>query len=317
MAMHPDGKPAVAYEHSTDGMVKYAKWTGSEWAIETVDEGGPGVSLAFDPLTGDPAISHSVGGKLRFAQFDGSNWNVEVLVSKYSYSDFTSLAYDADGRPCIAYLALSGRGSNAVEYLYLTCYDGSGWEIRPVRPAGARYKSLAFDPDGNPVIAYSDDSLEGDDYLDTLKIAWWNGSDWDFSTVGEQVSGAGTFASLAFDPLTGKAMITDSPDDFVRFHYQDAAGDWQTVKLGDGYYSDLAVLDQGMPYISYESPDPDMLRVARPVIAGSYDQWEFLDVEKLRIWGPTSIAINDDGLPVVGYTDRDKDVLRWAERLFD
>ena len=75
--------------------------------------------------------------------------------------------------------------------------DGSGWntqrvdQLDDVFPGffGARKNSsVVVDADGNPIVAYSDESV--------VKLASWNGADWDVDTVatagedefGQQVS---------------------------------------------------------------------------------------------------------------------------------
>ncbi|MBT8439341.1 MAG: S8 family serine peptidase, partial [Gammaproteobacteria bacterium] len=301
--------PAIAYSDETNGDVRFAQWDGGSWNRVVVGSGGPGVSMAFDPK-GNPSISYG-WGKLYFAHFNGESWSVEVIERNGAYNDVTSLAYHPDGYPCIAY-----RGKHAD--LILACNAEDGWDKQVVLEVGAaKYKSLAFDLSGFPVIAFSDD-FDGDNTIDALRYAHWNGVAWDIETIDEGIEGIGVFPSLVMDPLTGESMVADRSNGMIRFFYRDGDS-WSRVEINDGMGSDsdtnMAIVSSGMPYISYSTYDPPALKVAHPVTAGSYDEWEIQTVENVRVMWRTSIAINSSGLPVIGYGDTAIDILKWAERL--
>lgn len=66
------GNPAISYYDATNGNLKYARWNGMEWEIETVDSvglAGRYSSLAFHPF-GFPAISYdeAIHDDLRYTQ---------------------------------------------------------------------------------------------------------------------------------------------------------------------------------------------------------------------------------------------------------
>jgi subtilisin family serine protease len=308
LALDPDEYPAIAYSDGTNGNVKFAQWDGGEWNRVVVGSGGPGVSLAFDP-DGNPAISHG-WGKLYFAQRNGTNWTTEVVERKGAYNDVTSLAYDPSGNPCVAYQA----SSRKIFGLKLACNYGFGWEIQYVEnDVSAKYKSLAFNSSGNPLIAYSD-NLDGDSLIDTLKLAQWNGSSWDVEIISTGQAGIGVFASLVIDPVTEKPMIVDRANNKVRFHHR--VGDhWEMVEVDEGSETSLAIDSTGNPYISYSTSSPAMVKVAHPVSAGLYDNWDIQTVDNTN-WWRTSISVkSSSGLPIIGYGDTATDILKWAERL--
>jgi len=314
IALDPDsGYPAIAYDDYSNSDVKFAQWDGAAWSSLIVASGGPGVSMAFDPSSGDPAISHG-WGKLYFTKRTGSNWSTEVIESKGARNDITSMAYDSNGNPCIAYLGSSGNGRNAISGLKMACNYGSGWDVQYVQiDAGARYKSLAFDNSDNPVIAYSDD-VDGDNTIDTIKYVRLNGSNWDTYIVETGVVGAGVFVSLVIDPGTGNPMVVDRAGGKVRFFHFDGI-DWQKVVIGEGSETNMAIRSAGIPYISYSTSKPYTLKIARPVVAGVYDNWEILTAGNENVRYRTSIAIKSSGLPVAGYGENIDDILKWVERL--
>ena len=313
MALEPGTEyPAIAYSDRINGDVKFAQWDGSAWNRVVVDSGGPGVSLAFDPI-GNPSISYG-WGKLYFAHLIGSSWSIDVIERNGAYNDVTSLAYHPDGYPCVAYQGSSGN----IVGLKLACNEGDGWDKQFVQQvAAAKYKSLAFDVFGNPVIAYSDD-LDGDNRIDALRYAHWNGSSWDIETIDEGTVGIGVFASLVINPVNGEPMVADRVNGKIRFFYRNG-GSWLMVDVNGGsdYDSDtnMAISSTGTPYISYSAYDPPGLKVAHPVSAGSYDDWEIQTADNVKVMWRTSIAIKSSGLPVVSYGDTTIDILKWAERL--
>jgi subtilisin family serine protease len=309
-----DGRPVIAYSSNAANEVRVATWDGSAWSAVAVDSGGPGISLAVDPDTGHPAVSHG-WGSLRFASFDGSRWSVEVIENRDARNDITSLAYAPDGNPCIAYRGAEGNGKNKSEGLKLACHDGSGWTTQLIEGnLAGRYKHLAFDADGYPLVAYSADA-DGDNTIDTLKLARWNGSGWAIESVRGGETGAGVFASLAYDPANDAALLVDRVGGNIRFHYQDGSANWQMVVIENGSEPNIAIDASGTPWVSYSSANPLSLKVAHPESAGSYNAWKVMNVDTSNVWYRTSIALKADGLPVVGYGDTTDDILKWAERL--
>ena len=85
---------------------RYAYFDGVAWRHELIDsgEGAYGLSIAFDPITGQPTVAYG-RGHLLFARRHGpDDWTSEVVDSKtWDDLDHRSLAYDLDGNPTIAY----------------------------------------------------------------------------------------------------------------------------------------------------------------------------------------------------------------------
>jgi hypothetical protein len=137
---------------------------------------------------------------------------------------------------------------------------GSTWYSELIGGA-AQEKSLAYDLQGNPAIAYSGDE-DGDGTMSTLKYAYWNGAGWNHAIVEDGVVGYGTFAELAFDPTTGWPAIVHAPwpsefDAQVRFVKWNG-GSWQAENVITGdmqFFTGLAIDLSGTPYVSYTDFD--------------------------------------------------------------
>jgi len=97
---------------------------------------------------------------------------------------------------------------------------------------------------------------------------------------------------------------------------------WSKVVIEDGSDScsqpNIAIDSEGLPYISYSCSSPQMMKVAHPVVLGSYDNWEIQNVDTIDVDWQTSIVIGHSGLPIVtygGFEDFVDYLLKWAERV--
>ena len=95
------GKPHIAYSSFTDGKVKYAAWSGTEWDIQTLYTSGENAymykSLALDNY-GNPHISFydQTNSELKYATLKVSGWNLEAVCDAwYGGENGTSIAVDA------------------------------------------------------------------------------------------------------------------------------------------------------------------------------------------------------------------------------
>ncbi len=162
-AYGPDGNPSIAYsDDDGDGSLdtlKFAHFNDitQEWDIEIVETGTVGfgvfVSLAYDPVTGYPAIAHRGGGALRarFARWDGAAWELSSYDNCQYCGVGASLIFDAAGSPSISY---TNYDQVKVAHFNEATQE---WEIEIVDPDGFfGYTSLAFDPDGIPSLSYRD-----------------------------------------------------------------------------------------------------------------------------------------------------------------
>ena len=116
LAYDHHGNPGIAWFVDGDGVsidkdLKYAKWNGSEWEVATArgaGDAGYHCSLAFSP-GGSPYISyHYLNNKsLKVARFKSGFWSSETVddgnEGLFKTGKFTSIAFNAAGKPTIAY----------------------------------------------------------------------------------------------------------------------------------------------------------------------------------------------------------------------
>jgi hypothetical protein len=189
------GSPGVPFVCDPDTL-KYARYDGTNWQIETVDSTGwTGIdtSLALDTLD-RPHISYfnDSSNQLKYAYYDGTSWHIETVDNANGY---TSLALDSADRPHISYR------NSGLNYAH---YDGTVWQIQWLDSGGA-HSSLVLDVGGRPHISY----LNGSD----LKYGWYDGATWQ-SQIVESAGWVGYYTSLALNV-----------DGYVHISYYNATND--------------------------------------------------------------------------------------------
>jgi hypothetical protein len=190
LALDSSGHPHVSFYAAG---LKYARYDGVNWHIETVEDEEEGqvgfyASLALTcpggQCQGDasdrPHISYCsfftfLPGAfscrdLKYAQHDGTNWHVEV-VDDNSAGSYTSLALDASGRPHIGY----GGHDAGYSCLKHAWYDGMDWRTEIVDGNGGSLISLALDSLDHLHISYA--SHGGPKY------ARYDGARWRVATI--------------------------------------------------------------------------------------------------------------------------------------
>ena len=250
-----DGKPSVVFGSD---VLQLAHWTGSSWkveAVETVGKINDHPSLAYGP-DGYPSISYLAKTPttgLRFARWNGSGWVTQSVDSDPSvdrYCTFSSLAFDSQGNPAIAYGARKGTGSDA-DTLKLARWTGSSWRIEIVEGGVLHYgdrPSLAFDGQSTPFIAHG----RGAEGPPGIRLVRWDGQGW----TGELVNADGVLGRLVFDrsgtPLVGFVSWVDASAWMAR---RETGGRW-TAELVEGSLgsaaSPMLELDpEGKPSLVY------------------------------------------------------------------
>lgn len=167
IALDANNNPHIAYssyedsgigEYSWNYDLKYAKWTGFSWSIQTVEsEGDVGIynSMAFD--TNDkPHISYLdvVNADLKYAKWTGSSWSIQTIDSEGKVGEWGSIAIDSNNYPHVAYNDYSN------DNLKYAKWTGSSWSIQTVdlegKVGGGGRKAIALDTNNNPHISYHD-----------------------------------------------------------------------------------------------------------------------------------------------------------------
>ncbi len=161
LALDSGGYPHISYYDVSlvfpghpDQLLKYARWTGSEWDIQTVvtvSFVGWGPSLKMDNL-GNPHIAFSADYAIGYARWSSAfGWDTQYVDTE-DPGDYPSLALDSTGTPHISYSTWSSG------YLKYAFWTGSSWNIQTLDSSGnvMGYTSLALDSGGKPHISYFD-----------------------------------------------------------------------------------------------------------------------------------------------------------------
>ena len=315
LAYDPSLNPAIGYSDTTADDVKLARWNGSSWDVSIVDATAhSGVDLAFNPTTGHPSLTYG-WGKMRFTEWNGSSWQTTILESRNAYNDVTSQAYDPiSNQPSVSYRTSTNSGRGEIKFARRT---NAGWVIQTVATAGARYNSLAYKPGTSvPSIAFSDDA-NGDNSLDTLKFATWNGTGWAVETVETGVNGYGVMASLAFDGDVHPA-ITHVAGLTVRLMRRDSSGNWYLDgTIGSGTYASL-IYNGGSDdsfYISHVQTVDSNVAVARhpAALGGGWSSETVSFGDRIRWIIPQAVS-PVCGIPSLAFSTGPNNDLRFATK---
>lgn len=301
------------------------------WELSTVPAiGAYNPALAYDPLSGNPAIAFSASGYAKLARWNGASWAITSIGSGGTGID---LAFDpVDRNPSVSWgatklvfahwtgtawkletietksatndvtsLAYAPDGSPAIAYrstagkgsTRFAKKNGSSWVIQVVESIyGGGYYSLAFDPAGRPAIAYAFDADRNGSY-DTLKLARWNGTVWKTEVVETGVVGYGVFASLAFDASGNPVMAHGNGT--IRYVQWDGSS-WVVETAASGNCESLA-FDSAGPIFSYVWGYKEV-RFARRVGPGA---WTTELVEAVASNWITHLVLDPQGLPSFTY----------------
>lgn len=249
LALDAQGRPHISYHDTTNESLKYARWDGTAWQIETVDTGDVGwySSLKLDQQ-GRPHISYdqrkSGARYLKYAWWDGTAWQITEVDKAGQVGYETSLELDSNGLPHISYYDDT---NTALKYAY---YDGSSWHPTTVDNSGTVgfASSLALDSQNRPHITYFNSTSSA------LSYAHWDGSEWKIE-IADDDGYVGNFSSLAIDGNDRPHIAyRDESNSSLKYAYWDGAS-WQYATVdndGDtGRYPSLVLDIQGRPHISY------------------------------------------------------------------
>jgi len=166
LALDGSDHPHISYLDYSNLDLKYARWDGAQWHLETVDSDGSvgwNNALALDD-SNYPLISYYDFTKsdLKYARWDGWSWRIETVDSDGKVGWFSSLALDSSNRPHISYYdstngdlkyawCVSGPGVEGAEVFANICDEGGlvGWTITGDIPAA--FRVLRSAGEGEPV----------------------------------------------------------------------------------------------------------------------------------------------------------------------
>lgn len=129
LALDDGGFPHLSYHDRSNDDLRYARWDGTQWVLETVDSGrqvGAFSSLALD-RNGYPHISYQYvsQAQVKYAWWDGSQWHFDAVSNWMWPGIYTSLALDRDDHPHVTYYSMYNTNPPQNHLKYRE-WDGSG-----------------------------------------------------------------------------------------------------------------------------------------------------------------------------------------------
>lgn len=317
-----------------------------EWRFEIIDHVGnvgTSVSVAIDPVSGEPCASYfdRTTREIKLARRGQSGWNSEVIDQMNPIASivepYTSLVFTSTGSPYIGY---AGDYNNQVRCAH---HGGTKWDIETVHDAGWNFvssTSLAMSSSGHPCMAYWAQTSVSYAVSDGTEMA----PHWSWQPIGATMNTLGG-ASLALDPSTDRPRIAYVRQGYdgtgVNFAAYDGQS-WQTtfVEGSLGMLNELCLkLDPltGNPRISgyrgdsgdlvYASFDGSNWSVQTIDSVGSVGTWNSLDINPVNgealfsyydaTNGDLKFASYDAFGPHVQTVDSVGDVGQWSSLALD
>ncbi len=166
LALDGNRRPHISYYYddplnNAKDELRYARWDGSQWITQTVDNAGRGflgresTALALDRNDRPHIAYYDYRNKdLRYARWNGSQWVTQTVDSSGDVGGYAAMALDGSDRPHISYYDAT---NGDLKYAY---WDGSQWISETVDSTGdvGRYTSITLDDAGNIYISYYDGS---------------------------------------------------------------------------------------------------------------------------------------------------------------
>lgn len=257
MQLDSNGYPHIAYCEITSNwdqaVLKYAKWNGQRFVLETITSTSTGnigyySSLALDN-SDNPYIScyDRDDGNLVFYYKSGGIWTRDVVDSTGNVGRWTSLRLDSNCRPHISY---TDETNTNIKYAY---YDGSSWQIQTVGSFGGNScgTSLVLDTNNHPHITYPATTI----YIH-LNYAYYDGSTWTIVTVDDTSTLMGMLPSIDLDS-SGYPHISylDCQNEYLReAHYNGIRFVKTTIATEDvsGNFSSNILDSNDNEFIAYQ-----------------------------------------------------------------
>lgn len=249
VAIDSNGYPHISYWG-----LRYARWNGSAWEIDTPDPDpsvGKWSSIAID--SGDnPHISYYGSGHLKYARKDGGSWSVEE-VDAGAPDVYSSVALDSNDNPHISYF-----DNNNISLKYAK-WNGSEWSLEVVNLDGGAYTSIAVDSHDDPHISFYNYSIG---IRSDLAYAKRTEGVWEVETV--DLSRVGPWNSIGIDSYNDphiSYLNGSDPDNYVLKYAKKVGDSWniESVDLDNaGMYTSIAVDKNDDPHISYADRNGDL-----------------------------------------------------------
>jgi methylthioribose-1-phosphate isomerase len=284
IAIGQDGFPVISYYDLTAAALKVAK------CVNAACTGTSTITNVDDPV-------NSVGG-------------------------YTSIAIGQDGFPVISYRDATAAALKVAKCVNAACTGTS--TITNVDPANAvgAYTSIASGQDGFPVISYRDATAAALKVAKCANAACTGTST--LTTVDDLADLVGDYTSIAIGqdgfPVISYQNQTAATLKVAKCVNAACTGTSTITTVDDaadavGYYTSIAIGQDGFPVISYYDNTALSLKVAKCVNASCTGASTITTVDDPAnsVGAYTSIAIGQDGFPVISYHDATAGTLKVAK----
>lgn len=321
--------PSIAYYDHTNRDVKYARWNGAGWILETVDgqtsNCGQFTSLKLD-TAGNPRIAYrNSSGYIACAIWTGAAFDLQTNGDTIDVGFGTSIDVGTDNSIHISYV---NTGYNTHHYSH---YNGAWtWTSIPLS-GGLMETSLDLDSSNNPWIAGYSASA------DNLYMRYWNGASWVAGNPATTPENDGYWPSLkhdasgikhvsycrytvAFDPTPEPTPTPSAPSLYngdLRYRTYNGTS-WSTVEIVEaqpntyscvGWFSSLDLDSSNRAHISYHDHANWLLKYATNA-SGSWVT-AALDTATYQ-YGQTSLVLDGTQNPHIAYYDIGNMDLKYA-----
>jgi hypothetical protein len=252
--------------------LKYARWDGAAWQIQTVETGLVYESALVIDATGSPHISYAFREEfdtyvLKYARWDGAAWQIEILDGQVEDVGvfLTSLTLDAGGSPHIGYVLDDFNSGDLLKYTY---WDGIGWQTQTITTIDPDYKiidiSLDADSAGNPhLLYYLSDPPDGGHWIEH---SYWDGTLWQTETLdgGEETTlFRDRLVAMVLDPADNLHAAYNEPR-YKDLRYVTWAANWQirTVSETGTIKTPSIAVANNIPSIGYYNQSSGQVKLA-------------------------------------------------------
>ncbi len=166
LAFDTNDRPHICYfeykntENFSDGSLKYAWFSGTEWETTTVDSevDGLDMNLVLDH-SNQPHISYSdkyAPYSLKYAVLEDDLWRITKIDPTTLVGTFSSLAVDSNDHPHIVYCDITNNTYDTARgMLKYTWLSGTDWQTTTIDSSFGDF-SLTLDKNNLPHVSYID-----------------------------------------------------------------------------------------------------------------------------------------------------------------
>jgi fibronectin type 3 domain-containing protein len=307
MVLDSNGFPHFSYIDETDGMLRYANWTGIGWSIESIISGAGPTSIALDSdnyphiVYFEPSL-----GLLMYTWWNETFWDFQIIDNSQMIEGYISMKLDSTIEPHISGCDVFN------ENLMYWNRTGTTWNSHIVDPDACDlgYTSLYLDSNEYPHISYINSTSHH------LKYAKWTQISWSIDII-DDMYGPGRYNSIILDSndIPHISYYDDTNKD-LRYAWKNPIFDWEVEVVDSfddvGMYTSITLDQTNNPYISYYSNANKSLKLAE----WTSTEWDIDVVDSAGSVGKyNSIALNNSDYPRIGYYDEASGDLKYARGL--